>query len=136
MDRPRKEQTRFAKHLRKNLTGTEALMWSLLKGKRLGVKFRRQTPVGPYVVDFLCEEKRLIVELDGSQHVERKAYDDRRTAYLEARGYRVLRFWDTQLFKEMDLVMGAIREAAGRSPHSARLQAGTSPVGRGNIVCP
>lgn len=95
-------------------------MWSVLKTKQLGVKSRRQVPVGPYVVDFLCEQERLIIELDGSQHVERKEYDEGRTEYLRSRGYEVIRFWDSDVFRNLDGVLYAIREKINtRRPHSA-----------------
>ncbi len=74
------------------MTDGERRLWSRLRGERLGVKFRRQHPLGSYVADFACLEPRLIVELDGSQHVDQAGYDARRDAFFEAQGFAVLRF--------------------------------------------
>jgi len=74
-----------------------------------GYKFRRQFPVGPYFVDFCCPERRLIVELDGGQHCERQNEDAVRTRYLQARGYRVLRFWNSEVFGALDAALERIR---------------------------
>jgi very-short-patch-repair endonuclease len=90
----------------------EALLWKHLRAKRFaGFKFRRQHRVGPYFADFCCIQKRLIVELDGGQHVEQKAQDAKRTAYLAEQGYRVIRFWNDQVNREMDDVLEAIYAA-------------------------
>jgi very-short-patch-repair endonuclease len=69
------------------------------------LKFKRQVPVGSYFADFLCFEEKLIVELDGGQHVERADYDEHRTCFLEEQGYRVVRFWDNDVLKNMDGVL-------------------------------
>ena len=97
-----------AKELRKNDTDAEARFWHFLRNRRFrGFKFRRQHPIGLYFVDFVCLEKKLVIELDGGQHAEQCAYDERRTNFLESRGYRVIRCWnnhalkDTQVFLEM-----------------------------------
>jgi very-short-patch-repair endonuclease len=83
----------FARHLRKNSTDVERLLWQHLRGRQLEqFRFRRQRPIGKYVVDFVCLEAKLVIELDGSQHVERLAYDDARTVFLSEQGFRVLRF--------------------------------------------
>jgi len=74
------------------------------------VKFARQVPIGPYVVDFCCRERKLIVELDGGQHAIRVAYDAGRTAYLERLGYRVLRFWDNEALANTDGVLERIAQ--------------------------
>ena len=96
----------FRRRLRHEQTDTERKLWSLLRSRQLeAYKFRRQHPIGPYVVDFCCLEKRLIVELDGRQHADRIAYDQRRTEFLQSKGYRVLRFWDNQVFKETEAVV-------------------------------
>ncbi|HEY6952598.1 MAG TPA: DUF559 domain-containing protein [Bacteroidota bacterium] len=87
-----------ARRLRKEMTDAEAKLWSGVRANQLGVKIRHQVPFDRYIVDFLCEEKRLIIELDGSQHFdsEGRKRDNERDAYLRARGYEVLRFdnWD------------------------------------------
>ena len=93
------------KSLRQDSTDAENRMWYLLRNRRLGgFKFRRQYPIGPYIADFCCYEKRLIIELDGGQHAERESSDEARTRYLEYQGYRVMRFWNDQVLKETDAV--------------------------------
>ncbi len=98
-----------ARHLRRTMTDAERLLWRHLRGRQLGGhKFRRQVPVGRYIADFLCQEARLIVELDGGQHAERADYDDKRTAVLESLGYRVIRFWNTDVLANTDGVLTTI----------------------------
>ena len=87
-------------------------MWSLLRNRQLvGYKFRRQHPIKNFIVDFACIEKQLIIEVDGGQHLERKKEDDERTQFLEIQGYRVLRFWNDQIFKETESVLEMILKA-------------------------
>jgi primosomal protein N' (replication factor Y) len=102
-----------ARALRQQMTESEYQLWFLLRGRRLeGCKFRRQHPIGPFVADFACVAQRLIVELDGGQHAETRAVQDaRRTAWLEAQGWRVLRFWNDQVHSTPDEVTEAIRTA-------------------------
>jgi len=78
-----------AQHLRANMTGVETRMWWRLRARQLGVKFRRQHPIGPYIVDFACCRAKLVVEIDGEMH--EKAYDIRRDRWLESLGWRVMR---------------------------------------------
>jgi len=102
----------FARKLRKNLTDAERWLWYELRSRRFAEKkFRRQTPIGEYIVDFVCHEAKLIVELDGGQHVLLVGYDDARTAWLNSRGFRVLRFWNHQIFEEQDAVLETIWNA-------------------------
>jgi very-short-patch-repair endonuclease len=102
----------FARHLRKNATDAERLLWSRLRRRQLGNwRFRRQRPIGPYVCDFVCLEASLIVELDGSQHAKQMTYDANRDAYLRHYGYRVLRFWNGDVMARMDNVLETIFEA-------------------------
>ncbi len=90
-----------AKQLRKNDNMAEALLWTELKDRQLGgFKFVRQLPIGPYYADFVCRSRKLVVELDGSQHFE-SAYDRRRDEYLRAKGYSVLRFWSHETARDM-----------------------------------
>ena len=97
--------------LRKNTTTAEQHLWHYLRAKRLnGYKFRRQHLVYPYVVDFICLKKKLIVECDGGQHLEQKAYDEKRGEFLKAKGYRVIRFWNDMVLKETSLVLDMIFE--------------------------
>jgi very-short-patch-repair endonuclease len=96
----------------KNLTDVENKLWSQLRGRQFsGVKFRRQHPIGPFIVDFCCVERALVVELDGSQHAERSAADERRTIFIERSGYRVLRFWDNEVLSNLYGVFERISEA-------------------------
>jgi very-short-patch-repair endonuclease len=107
---PSLQKTR-ARKLRKNLTDVENKLWSRLRGRQLsGVKFRRQYPIGPFIVDFCCVERRLVVELDGGQHAERNTADERRTRLVERFGYRVLRFWDNEVLSNFDGVLERINE--------------------------
>ena len=101
-----------ARALRKNPTDAERFLWRRLRLRQIdGQKFRRQQVLGSYVIDFVCLEKRLIVELDGGQHAERVPYDAARTAWLETQGFRVLRFWNTEVFKSIDPVVEVIAAA-------------------------
>ncbi len=99
-----------AQELRKSQTDAELKLWLQLRGRRLkGYKFKRQIPKGDYIVDFVCEEKKLIVEADGGQHGEQQAaYDVKRTEFLESQGYRVLRFWNNEVLTNMDGVLTII----------------------------
>ena len=84
-----------AKHMRREPTKAEALLWRHLRAHRFsGFKFKRQQPLGTYIVDFVCFTGKVVVEVDGSQHGETQAYDAARTAWLELQGFRVLRFWN------------------------------------------
>ena len=109
-----------ARELRKNLTDAEQALWQIVRGRQVsGCRFRRQAPIGPYIVDFVCLEKRLVIEVDGGQHIERAHYDDVRTAWLEHAGFRVIRFWNNQVLEEVEAVRDAIWMAvAGISPPS------------------
>jgi very-short-patch-repair endonuclease len=105
--------------LRHDATDAEAALWTLLRAKRfLGFKFRRQHPCGPYILDFYCPSARLAVELDGGQHFEAaaRAYDQRRTAFLQRRGIRVLRFGSDLIFREPTPVLEAILSALIERP--------------------
>ena len=98
-----------ARTLRRNQTNAEREMWFRLRDRRLrGLKFRRQAPVDRYVVDFLCADANLIIELDGGQHVERSSQDIERTKDLEARGYLVLRFWNHDVLSNMNGIVESI----------------------------
>jgi very-short-patch-repair endonuclease len=100
----------LARSLRKQQTEAERLLWSRLRNRQLqGCKFRRQQPIGPYIADFLSLEPKLIIELDGGQHAEQQEQDNQRTRYLQALGYRVLRFWNHEVLNDLDAVLEAIR---------------------------
>ncbi len=109
---------RHARVLRRNLTDTERELWRLLRARRFhGHKFRRQHPTGPFIADFACVAGRLIVEADGGQHADSVA-DARRTAWLQARGWRVIRFWNTDILANPEYIANTIL-AALRDPHPA-----------------
>jgi len=105
-----KTRTR-AIELRKEPTPAERKLWAIIRNDQLGVNFRRQHAVGNYIPDFVCIEKKLIIELDGSQHLEQEAYDNERTKYLELLGYRVIRFWNNDVTNNIDDVILAILHA-------------------------
>lgn len=116
----------FARSLRRHMTDAEVRLWFHLRNRAfVRYKFRRQHPIGPYVVDFVCIEARLAVELDGGQHAN-MASDALRTAFLEAEGYRVLRFWNNDILKQTAAVLEALRlELLRGCPHPSPLpQAG------------
>ncbi|NSL55645.1 endonuclease domain-containing protein [Uliginosibacterium aquaticum] len=99
-----------AKALRTHMTDAEQRLWYYLRGHRFqGLKFRRQKPMGPYIVDFVCIERRLVIELDGGQHADAQACDAARDAWLAAQGYRVLRFWNHEVTQELAAVLEKIR---------------------------
>ena len=100
---------KLARKLRKSSTDTELQLWLRLKNRNLGgFKFRRQHPIPPYIVDFVCLEQMLIVELDGGHHAEQTASDAERTACLESKGFRVIRFWNDEALKQTDVVVEEI----------------------------
>jgi very-short-patch-repair endonuclease len=99
-----------AKGLRLGATEAERVLWFQLRAKRfMGLKFKRQKPMGNYIVDFVCMELGLIVELDGGQHAEQLTYDRQRSAWLEGQGFTVLRFWNNQVLGEMEAVLEFLR---------------------------
>ena len=102
--------TERARRLRRESTDAERALWASLRDRRLlGFKFARQVPIGPYVVDFACRERKLVVELDGGQHLDSAARDETRTQHLRSRGYEVLRFWNHDVLSHPDSVLEAIR---------------------------
>jgi very-short-patch-repair endonuclease len=114
MPRPKRSNPK-TKHtaiqLRKKSTPAERKLWSRIRDDQLGVTFRRQHAVGNYIPDFCCPKSKLIIELDGSQHLEQEEYDQERTKYLESLGYRVIRFWNNDVTNNIDGVILAIIHA-------------------------
>jgi len=110
---PRKERSNpKTKHkaikLRKDPTPAERKLWSRIRNDQLGVTFRRQHAVGNYIPDFCSPKAKLIIELDGSQHLDQEEYDEERTKQLEQAGYKVIRFWNNDVIKDIDGVIRAI----------------------------
>jgi very-short-patch-repair endonuclease len=109
----------LAKNLRKRATDTERLVWKHLRAKHFkGLKFRRQQSIGKYIVDFVCLEKKIIIELDGGQHamLSEKQKDIERDKWFEAQGYRVLRFWDDEVLMNTRGMLEVIRTHCFQSP--------------------
>ena len=102
------------KTLRKNMTEEEVILWSVLKNNNWGYKFRRQHSIDHFVADFFCPLKRLIIELDGSQHLDNKEADQERTNYFESLGIKVIRFWNNEVKNNLNGVMIKIVEELGK----------------------
>ena len=107
----------FAKQLRANLTDAEKFIWQFLRRKQLdGFKFRKQVPIGTYVVDFACLEVLVVIELDGGQHMEDSQYDAKRDQWLQKEGYKVLRFWNNEVFKDIENILETILKTCQGHP--------------------
>ena len=105
-------KTARSRELRRDGTAAEQALWRRLRSHQLaGCKFRRQHPIGHYVVDFVCLERRLIIEVDGGYHAVNRKEDADRTKWLEAEGYRVLRFWNDEVLNNLEGVLSAIERA-------------------------
>jgi len=104
------------------MTDAERLLWSRIRAKQLGVKFRRQQPIENYIVDFVCFEQKLIIELDGGQHFESER-DTKRDDFLRASGYRILRFWNNEVMRNIVGVLVVIRDKITLPPVSSTGQA-------------
>jgi very-short-patch-repair endonuclease len=99
---------RFARSMRRKATEAEDRLWHELRDRRLDhIKFRRQVPIGRFIADFVCLDAKLVVEIDGSQHAEQQ-YDAERSAELKARGFRVLRFWNDDVLRDINSVCDTI----------------------------
>ncbi len=108
-----KNNINLARNLRKNLTKQERILWSLFRNHSFyGFEIRRQSPIGRYIVDFVCRDKKIIIEIDGGQHneVNNKEYDNQRTEYLMSKGYQVIRFWNNEIDKNLDGVYRRLKE--------------------------
>ena len=102
----------WAREMRGRMTDAEALLWMLLRNRRIaGAKFRRQHPAGRYILDYYCIERKLCIELDGGQHGEAADYDQRRDNWLRTQGINVLRFWNNQMLAETETVLDVIYQA-------------------------
>ncbi len=116
------ERQDFARKLRRQSTAPEDILWSLLRAHRLdGLKFQRQVPLLGYTVDFLCFQRKLVIELDGAQHDAERDYDATRTREIERHGFMVIRFRNELVLNDRDAVIAAIRKAAGTSTENPLL---------------
>ena len=106
--------------LRKESTPAERKLWSRIRNDQLGVTFRRQHAVGNYIPDFCSPKAKLIIEMDGSQHLEQEAYDEERTKYLESEGYKVIRFWNNLVMDDIEGVIKAIIYALESNERGSR----------------
>ena len=121
MPRLLRESTYRARRLRRSATPAEQALWTLIRARRLdGAKFRRQQPLGPYIVDFFCERAGLVIELDGAPHFPRPRRDQVRDALLRAAGLTVVRFANREVFEHVDRVLEVIRSKLRSSPLSLR----------------
>jgi very-short-patch-repair endonuclease len=101
----------FTKYLRANQTDAEGIVWKYLRNRQLdGFKFRRQAPIGPYIVDFICFEIRLVIEVDGGQHMVRREKDEPRNDWLRIQGFTILRFWNNDVLTNTHAVLEEIRK--------------------------
>ena len=99
----------YAVDLRKNQTNAENILWFNIRNRKLNnIKFKRQVPIGKYIVDFANMQKKLVIELDGSQHIDNFHYDEERTKYLNSIGYTVIRFFDNDVIKNINTVLEVI----------------------------
>jgi len=119
----------YAREMRTTMPDAEQLLWTLLRNRRVaGAKFRRQHPLGRYIIDFYCHEKLLAIELDGGQHSEQQEYDQKRDAYLNQLGIRVLRFWNNQMLAETEAVLEAIYLALNYSSINQKINQVTTRI--------
>ena len=107
--------TQKARRLRQDQTPAELILWRCLRNRQMDdLKFRRQFPVGKFIVDFCCIEKMLVIEIDGGSHVGKEEYDQKRTMFLEEQGFYVIRFTNRMVYDQLDAVIEEIRSAARR----------------------
>src|SRR3989344_3488322 len=103
--------------LRKNQTPQEVVLWARLRGVQLGFKFKRQHSIGPYILDFYCPDKKLAIELDGSQHIKNKEYDQERSSYLLVLGINTVSFWNREIDGNIKEVLQKIQDCLGFPSH-------------------
>lgn len=102
----------FSRKLRSEMTEAELYLWRRLRSRQIhDLKFRRQHPVGKYILDFACTEARLAIEVDGGQHNEMQIHDDQRSAWLEVQGWKVLRFWNNEVLQNIEGVLEVVLNA-------------------------
>ena len=114
-------KTTLARNLRKNTTIQERRLWNLLKNRQFhNLKFKRQQPIGDYIVDFICKEAKIIIEVDGGQHNESEniKYDKTRTEFLNGLGYKVIRIWNNEIYENIEGVIDILEHAIQPSPRN------------------
>ena len=105
----------YARKMRKSLTPAEKILWKYLRSKRFcKLKFRCQQPINPYIVDFFCSRVKLVIELDGESHLGKERYDAQRQTFLEAQGLTIIRFWDSEIYNNINLVLDVIENCCQR----------------------
>jgi very-short-patch-repair endonuclease len=115
--RASKEMQARARELRRAMTPAEKKLWQHIRDNQLGVQFRRQHAVGPYIVDFFCAKSKLVIEVDGDTHAEQMDYDAERTKWLnEQKHYRVIRFWNDEVLHNIEAVLAKISEMVNEPP--------------------
>jgi very-short-patch-repair endonuclease len=120
----------FARELRKSMTDAERKLWRGLRMRQMhGYKFRRQFPLGAYIVDFVCLEARLIIEVDGGQHADEKYGDTQRDVWLTDQKFRVMRYWNNQVLNELDAVLADIFRILDATPLPSSPHPGLPPQG-------
>ncbi|MBS0309676.1 MAG: endonuclease domain-containing protein [Proteobacteria bacterium] len=121
-----------AKTLRKHQTEAEQRLWYFLRAHRfMNLKFKRQEPIGSYIVDFVCHTHQLIIEADGGQHAENMAYDQTRDAWLAAQGFTMMRFWNNEILQQTDAVLEKIRLAVEGFALSSAAALSPAPLPKG-----
>ena len=123
---------KLQRKLRNAPTDAEHRLWQYLRNRQMeGCKFRRQHPFGDYILDFACLERKIVVELDGGQHADNVQYDNARTSYLERSGYRVLRFWNNEVFENIEgvveVILNTLAQRAKPSPPNPVSSTGQAP---------
>ena len=125
-------RNKHARYLRKETTPSESKLWAALRNRRfVNFKFRRQQPIGPYIADFCCWARSIVIELDGESHIGNEEHDAKRQQYLEAQGWKVLRFWDVDVFDNLEGVMQAILLACEAQPLTPRASTLVGPLPKG-----
>jgi very-short-patch-repair endonuclease len=125
----KKRPTRRAQELRRTATPAEARLWTYISRRQVaGVKFSRQIPIGPFICDFVSRSARLVVELDGGQHALNEGRDRERSAFIEAMGFRVLRFWNTEVLENIEGVISRIELELAIAPPPAPPASGRGVV--------
>ncbi len=122
---PQRAGKPLTRQLGSRITDAEQRLWQRLRNRQVcGAKFRRQHAISPYIVDFVCLEQKLVIEADGGQHLKQQAQDEERTAFLEAQGFQVLRFWNDEILTQADDILNVIFRALSETPHPSPLPGG------------